>query len=294
MSDPASLTYSSHPHIIEQIVLSTPLSLHLRLLCHSLRRTIDRSLNGDLTVSHPPSGRWLIFHSGSIRLPSSHNRKVAVQIVDQALLLQRSFAGVLFRLSPNDVGWLKSIMADVQVLTISGDVWHGNRTLPFIALASMPAAQVKFLRLVGDGYPSPSYPSLHPFSAPRVEIIAQVEPHIPRERCWVGTTWLIPPGTEEITIDLKVGPQEWNSMPTPTPLTYPPSVQRVRIALSVDRTALASVIYKLFRNFRPEIRWTTTGIDETTPSLDQQGLDLLGLIARMSGSEIEDVRAAFA
>ncbi|BEJ14950.1 hypothetical protein CspHIS471_0407170 [Cutaneotrichosporon sp. HIS471] len=50
----------------------------------------------------------------------------------------------------------------------------------------------------------------------------------------------------------------------------------------------------LFRNFRPEIRWTATGIDETTLSLDQHGLDLLSLIARMSGTEIEDVRAAFA
>jgi hypothetical protein len=299
------LHYSAHPHIVERIVeLSLP-ALHLRLLSRAIRDVIDRTLGAHLALSQPEEGRWLDWRvdpsppstpsspsdqctTGGLRLPTAYNRRVAAQIVDPALLLQRSFAGMLFRLPPDDIAWLESTLSLARSVSIVGDVWYGNRTLPFGALASVPARQVPMLRLLPAlerEAAGTHYPSLHPFMAPRVEMVAHIPAGTRYDRAWVGMTTPLPPGVEEVRVALSVGAQEWGTLDRGRPLVYPRSVRRVDIALDVgalDEAGLRVVVFKLFHCFRPEIAWTVSGVDA----------GLLPLIARAGAAELEDVQAA--
>ncbi|CAK9780993.1 hypothetical protein CC85DRAFT_299622 [Cutaneotrichosporon oleaginosum] len=282
------LDYSAHPHIVERIIAlsDTHALLPLRHLNRALKRTIDRSLCNHLIVSQPEAGRWLEWHVSSpsstpLRLPTSHARRVAAQIVDPALLLQRSFSGMLFRLAPGDVSWLESTLAYTHTVSIRGDIWYGNRTLPFGALSSVFARAVPRLRLLPA--PTGAYPSLHPFTARCVEVCAEIRADTRCDRAWVGTGTLLPPGVEDLRIQLRVERQDWAGERA-RPLVYPLSVRRVRVDLDVAPGEAVRVVGdKLFRHFRADIAWTVTGLDA--------GI-VLALVAAASSAETKEVRAA--
>lgn len=149
------------------------------------------------------------------RLPTSLGRSIAIQIVDPALLLQRSFSGMLFRLPPPDASWLASTISSAREIALLGDIWYGNRTLPHHnPLVSVPPGRVPRLVLLPDltrDIAATHYPSLHPFVAPDVEVVARIEEGVRYDRAWVGLTTLLPPEAEVVQVRVGVDArQAWS------------------------------------------------------------------------------------
>lgn len=228
---PSPLHYSGYPHLVERIIELSPPSALLawRGVSHDCHISADRALGAHLVVSQADGARFLEFCAGgcdhppwatdssAIRLPSSRGRHVAIQIVDPALLLQRSFAGMLFRLPPPDAPWLRATLGDARQLSIAGDIWYGNRTLPhYSVLVSMAGERVPHLSLlpatdrdVADRH----YPSLHPFTAPRVTVVARMARGTRYDRAWAGLTTPLPPACEDVEVRVEVDSrQEWSIM----------------------------------------------------------------------------------